>query len=99
MLERSLASADDGDLPALPFRAEPVLDRHAHVVEEDLGEHRAPVMFLIGRTVIPGVFIVDEQARDAVVLAPARRGSVRTSRIIHFAHIASDVQIFWPFTT
>ena len=28
--------------------------------------------------------------------APA---SVRTSRIIHFDHIAIEVQIFWPFTT
>ena len=25
--------------------------------------------------------------------------SVRTSRIIHFDHMAMDVQIFWPFTT
>ena len=24
---------------------------------------------------------------------------VRTRRIIHFDHIAMDVQIFWPFTT
>ena len=24
---------------------------------------------------------------------------VRTSRIIHFAHIATEVQIFWPSTT
>ena len=25
--------------------------------------------------------------------------SVRTSRIIHFDHMAIEVQIFWPFTT
>jgi hypothetical protein len=25
--------------------------------------------------------------------------SVRTNRIIHFDHCASEVQIFWPFTT
>jgi len=28
-----------------------------------------------------------------------RAGSVRTSRMIHFDHIAIEVQIFWPFTT
>ena len=31
------------DMPALPFFAEPVGNRHAHIVEEDFGEHQLAV--------------------------------------------------------
>ena len=54
-------------------------------------------MFLIGRTVMPGVSIgTSTQVMPSCFDSEA---SVRTSRMIHFDHIAIEVQIFWPFTT
>ena len=88
----------DRDLPALPFLAEPVRDRHAHVVEEHLGEHRAAGHVLDRPHGDAGRVHRHEQAGDALVLR-LRAASVRTSRMIHFDHIAIEVQIFWPFTT
>ena len=55
-------------------------------------------MFLIGRTVMPCVSIgTSRQVMPSCLLAASVW--VRTSRMIHFDHIAMDVQIFCPFTT
>ena len=57
-----------------------------------------PDMFWIGRTSMPGVDIsTSRQVMPSCF--DSELGSVRTSRIIHFDHIAIEVQIFWPFTT
>ncbi len=55
-------------------------------------------MFRIGRTVMPGDCISTSRQVMPSCFAPPPLW-VRTSRIIHFAHIATDVQIFWPLTT
>ena len=57
-----------------------------------------PFMFLIGLHGDAGGLHRDEQAGDAACASPPAK-SVRTSRMIHCAHIASEVQIFWPLTT
>ena len=58
-----------------------------------------PSMSASGRTVMPGVLHVDQQERDALLLAAPIRGSVRTRQKIQSAKCASVVQIFWPSTT
>ena len=57
-----------------------------------------PDMFWIGRTSSPGdCMSTSRQVIPSCLFATV--GSVRTSRIIHFDHIAIEVQIFCPFTT
>ena len=54
-------------------------------------------MLMIGRTVIPGVAMsTSRKEMPSCFLACL---SVRTSRKIQFASVASVVQIFWPLTT
>ena len=54
-------------------------------------------MVMIGRTVIPGVFMsISRKEMPSCFLAA---GSVRTRQKIQSAYCASVVQIFWPLTT
>ena len=54
-------------------------------------------MVMIGRTVMPGVFMsISRKEMPSCALAV---GSVRTRQNIQSAYCASVVQIFWPLTT
>jgi len=56
-----------------------------------------PAMLMSGRTVTPGAFI--SAMKYVIPRCFGASGSVRASRIIHFATWPPEVQIFWPFTT
>ena len=98
MLERSCASAETvtpQPRPSSPRR----FSTGTRTPSKNTSANIAPpAMFLIGRTVMPGVSIgTSRQVMPSCFAATCV--CVRTSRIIHFDHIAIEVQIFWPFTT
>jgi hypothetical protein len=98
MLERSKASAETVTFqpsPSAPSRFSTGTRTPSKKTSANIDD---PDMFRIGRTVMPGLCISTSRQVMPSCLADASL-PVRTSRIIHFAHIATDVQIFWPLTT
>ena len=83
----------DRDLPALALLAESILDRHANVVEEDLGEHLAAAHVLDRPNLDARRVHRNEQTGDAVVLRSTSVSCARAGSSI-FDHIAIEVQIF-----
>ena len=98
MPSRSLAEQELGAGPALVLLADAVGDRHLHVVEEHRRSRAwAPSSMMIGRTVMPGVFMsISRKEMPSCGLrlgdrcAPGRRSSRPSGR--------SVVQVFWPLT-
>jgi hypothetical protein len=79
------------------FAADDVRRRHPHVVVVTALmswlESR-----LSGSTVMPGVFLVDDDHRDALVLGRVGIGADREPAVVGVAGEA-DVHIFWPLMT
>jgi hypothetical protein len=97
MLERSWARAETVTFQPCPSAPSRFATGTRTLSKNTSAKIWPPAMFLIGRTVIPGVSIsTSRQVMPSCLSEPA---SVRTSRMIHFDHIAIEVQIFWPFTT
>ena len=67
-------------------------------LSKNVSQNSSPIsMLVIGRTVMPGLSIgTSRKLMPSCFFACL---SVRTRRKIQLASIASEVQIFWPFTT